>query len=337
MWTLKKYQIEVLLLQSQDVPANSLEMRFKMAKKNDAKREREAASEGSRAINKFHISDFLIMTFLILLCLTCILPFLHLAAKSISSNSFVLAKQVYLVPKGICLDAYASIFTDGTLVYAMGYSVIVTLIFTLLGMIACTCAAYPLSKKRLKGRTFFTFLLMFPMYFSAGLIPTYLLMKDLHLLDTMWVLILPLIYSPYNMLIMKTFFQSSIPDSLEESAFLDGASNIQILWKIVLPLSKPILATLSLFYAVGRWNSYADNKYYIKTEVLKMVQYKLYQMVASATEAQTASLSEMAAVKSTPEVLQAAAIMFVTIPIICVYPFLQKYFVKGVMIGAVKG
>ncbi|HIS57313.1 MAG TPA: carbohydrate ABC transporter permease, partial [Candidatus Fimimorpha excrementavium] len=234
-------------------------------------------------------------------------------------------------------DAYVSLFKDGSMTYSFVYSVIVTLIFTVLGMIACTCAAYPLSKKRLKGRTLLTFLLMFPMYFSAGLIPTYLLMKNLNLLDTVWVLILPLIYSPYNMLIMKTYFQSSIPDSLEESAFLDGASNFQILFKIVIPLSKPIMATLSLFYAVGRWNSYADNMYYINTESLKMVQYKLYQMVASATEAQTTSLSEAAAVTSTPEVLQAASVMFVTIPIICVYPFLQKYFVKGIMIGAVKG
>jgi len=139
------------------------------------------------------------------------------------------------------------------------------------------------------------------------------------------------------MLIMKTYFQGSIPDSLEESAFLDGASNIQILFKIVLPLSKPILATLSLFYAVGRWNAYADNKYYIKSEGFKMVQYKLSQLVSSASEAQTATLSEASAVTSTPEVLQAACIMFVTIPIICIYPFLQKYFVKGTMIGAVKG
>ena len=240
-------------------------------------------------------------------------------------------------PKGINFDAYSSIFKDGGMVYSMIYSVIVTVIFTALGMAVCTCAAYPLSKKRLKGRTFFTFLLMFPMYFSAGLIPSYLLYKDLHMLDTMWVLILPLIYSPYNMLIMKTNLQASIPDSLEESAFLDGATNFQILWKIVLPLSKPIIATLSLFYAVGRWNSYADNKYYIKSETLKMIQYKLSQLVSSAAEAQTATLSEAAAVTSTPEVLQAAAIMFVTIPIICIYPFLQKYFVKGVMVGAVKG
>lgn len=306
-------------------------------KKEEVVRGAEVSSDGNRAINRFRLSDFIMMAVIVLLCLTCILPFIHLLAKSISGNNFVVAKQVSFWPKGVTLDAYVSIFKDGGLIYAMLYSVIVTLIFTVLGMVVCTCAAYPLSKKRLKGRTLFTFLLMFPMYFGAGLIPAYLLMSKLHLIDTMWVLILPLIYSPYNMLIMKTSLQSSIPESLEESAFLDGASNFQILTKIVLPLSKPVIATLSLFYAVGRWNTYADNIYYIKTDKLKMAQYKLSQMVSSAADAQTISLSEAAAVTSTPEVLQAAAVMIVTIPIICIYPFVQKYFVKGVMIGAVKG
>ena len=308
-----------------------------MAKKKNVAVDEGMNTDGNRAINKFRISDAVMMLILVILCATCVLPFIHLLANSISGNAYVIAKQVAFWPKGINFDAYSSIFKDGGMVYSMIYSVIVTVIFTALGMAVCTCAAYPLSKKRLKGRTFFTFLLMFPMYFSAGLIPSYLLYKDLHMLDTMWVLILPLIYSPYNMLIMKTNLQASIPDSLEESAFLDGATNFQILWKIVLPLSKPIIATLSLFYAVGRCNSYADNKYYIKSETMKMIQYKLSQLGSSASEAQTATLSEAAAVTSTPEVLQAAAIMFVTIPIICIYPFLQKYFVKGVMVGAVKG
>lgn len=309
-----------------------------MAKNKEAVHEGEqTTSDGSRAINKFRVSDLIMMIIVVLLCATCVLPFVHLLAKSISGDSYVLAKQIYFWPKGVNLEAYKSIIRDGSLVYSMGYSVVVTVIFTILGMLVCTCAAYPLSKKRLKGKGFITFILMVPMYFTAGIIPTYLLMKDLHLLDTMWVLIWPLIYSPYNMLIMKTNLQSNIPDELEESAFLDGASNFQILWKIVLPLSKPIIATLSLFYAVGRWNSYADNMYYIKTDKLKMVQYKLYQMVASAQEAQSTTLSEAAAVTSTPEVLQAACIMFVTIPIICLYPFAQKYFVKGAMVGAVKG
>ena len=309
-----------------------------MAKKKNVAVDEGMNTDGNRAINKFRISDAVMMLILVILCATCVLPFVHLLAKSISGNEYVIAKQVAFWPKGINFDAYASIFKDGGMVYSMIYSVIVTVIFTALGMAVCTCAAYPLSKKRLKGKKLLTFLLMVPMYFSAGIIPSYLLYQKLHVLDTMWVLILPLIYSPYNMLIMKNYFQSTIPDSLEESAFLDGASNFQILSKIVLPLSKPILATLSLFYAVGRWNSYADNMYYTKSANLKLIQYKLYQLVASAAEAQTSSLADTgSAIQSTPEVLQAASIMFVTIPIIIIYPFLQKYFVQGTMIGAVKG
>ncbi|MBQ9612925.1 MAG: carbohydrate ABC transporter permease [Lachnospiraceae bacterium] len=306
-----------------------------------AKKEKEkeiVSADGSRAISKWRVSDVVIVVFVTILCLTCVLPFVHLAAKSISGNSQVMAKNVFFIPKDITFEAYQAVFADKSLTYSMVYSVFVTLLFTLMGMIVCICAAYPLSKKRLKGRSVLTFLVMVPMYFSAGLIPTYLLYSKLKMLDTMWVLILPLIYSAYNMLIMKNFFQSTIPDSLEESAFLDGATNFQILTKIVLPLSKPILATLSLFYAVGRWNAYSDNMYYIrKRDDLKMVQYLLYRMVASATEAQTTALSEASAVTSTPEVLQAASVMFVTIPIIIIYPFIQKYFVKGTMVGAVKG
>ena len=269
--------------------------------------------------------------------LTCLLPFWHVAVKSISSNAAVAAKSVYLWPVDITWDAYRSIVEDGSMTHSMIYSVEVTAIFTLLGMIVCTCAAYPLSRKRLKGRAVITFLLMIPMYFSAGNLPTYLLYSDLHLLNKMWVLILPLIYSAYNMLIMKNYFISNIPDELEESAFLDGATNFQILFKIVLPLSKPILATLTLFYAVGRWNAYGDNMYYIRDNNLKMAQYKLYEMILNAQEAASTALTEATNVTSTPEVLQAASVMFVTVPIIIIYPFVQKYFVKGTMVGAVKG
>ena len=296
----------------------------------------DTVNDGSHAIRHFSIGDFVIIFVIVILCLTCILPFIHLAAKSVSSNTAVMARSVVLWPKGLNVDAYKSIFEDGTMVTSFGFSVLVVLIFTLLGMIVCTCAAYPLSKKRLKGRAFFTFLLMIPMYFNAGLIPTYLLYKDLNLLNNMWVLILPLIYSSYNMLIMKNFFQSTIPESLEEAAFLDGANNFQILFRVVLPLSLPIIATLSLFYAVGRWNAYADAKYYITTKALQPLQYLLSNMVLNSGQ-DAFSLSEAAAVESTPEVLQAAVVMFATLPILVVYPFVQKYFVQGTMIGAVKG
>ena len=286
-------------------------------------------------VNRVRFSDFAIAFVILLLSLTCIIPFIHIAAKSISSNTAVLSKKVYLLPKGLNFEAYKSVFRDGQLTHSMVYTIWMTLLFTVIGMIVTTLAAYPLARKELKGRAFFAFILMFTMYFSAGLIPEYLLYKDLRLLNTMWVLVLPLSFSPYNMLIMRSFIRSTIPDSLYEASELDGASHFQILFMIVLPLSKPIIATLSLFYAVGRWNAYADAKYYITTKALQPLQYLLSNMVLNSNDA--ASLSEAAAVESTPEVLQAAVVMFATIPIMLVYPFVQKYFVKGIMIGAVKG
>ncbi len=297
---------------------------------------RRAKPASLRGLNRVRAGDVVITLIILLLCLTCILPFVHIAAKSLSSNTAVLSKAVYLWPKGINVKAYVSIFLDGQLTHAMLYTVEVTVLFTAIGMIVTTCAAYPLSRRRLKGRNFFSLLILFTLYFSAGLIPEYLLYKSLNLTNKMWVLVLPLSFSPYNMLIMKSFLQSTIPESLEEAAFLDGASHFQVLFKVVLPLSKPILATLALFYAVGRWNAYADVKYYINSKSLQTIQYLLSNMIlSSGTDA--ISLSESAQVESTPEVIQAAAVMFTTLPIILVYPFVQKYFVKGVMIGAVKG
>ena len=286
-------------------------------------------------VNRVRFSDFAIAFVILLLSLTCIIPFIHIAAKSISSNTAVLSKKVYLLPKGLNFEAYKSVFRDGQLTHSMIYTIWMTLLFTVIGMIVTTLAAYPLARRELRGRAFFAFILMFTMYFSAGLIPEYLLYKDLRLLNTMWVLVLPLSFSPYNMLIMRLFIRSTIPDSLYEASELDGATHFQILFWIVLPLSKPIIATLSLFYAVGRWNAYADAKYYITTKALQPLQYLLSNMVLNSNDA--ASLSEAAAVESTPEVLQAAVVMFATIPIMLVYPFVQKYFVKGTMIGAVKG
>ncbi|MBR3099138.1 MAG: carbohydrate ABC transporter permease [Clostridia bacterium] len=300
----------------------------------------DAAKE--KKISPFHgvrrvrISDFVIALIILLLSLTCVIPFVHIAAKSVSSNTAVMSKQVYLLPKGINIDAYTSIFRDGQLTHSMIYTIWMTLLFTAIGMVITILAAYPLARRELKGRAVFAFILMFTMYFSAGLIPEYLLYKDLRLLNTMWVLVLPLSFSPYNMLIMRSFFRATIPDTLYEAAALDGAGHFRVLTQIVLPLSKPILATLSLFYAVGRWNAYADAKYYITTKALQPLQYLLSNMVLNSGQ-DAVSLSEAAAVETTPEVLQAAVVMFATIPIMLVYPFVQKYFVQGTMIGAVKG
>ncbi len=289
-----------------------------------------------RGVNRVRVSDFVIAFVILILSLTCILPFLHVAAKSLSSNTAVMSKQVYLLPKGTNVDAYATVFRDGQLTHSMIYTVWMTLLFTVVGMVLTILAAYPLARRELKGRSVFAFILMFTMYFSAGLIPEYLLYSRLRLTNTMWVLVLPLSFSPYNMLIMRSFIRSTIPDSLYEAANLDGASHFQILTRVVLPLSKPILATLALFYAVGRWNAYADAKYYITTKSLQPLQYLLSNMVLNSGQ-DAFSLSEASATEATPEVLQSAVVMFATIPIILVYPFVQKYFVQGTMIGAVKG
>ncbi len=303
---------------------------------NTAKASRLSRTKTLSGLNRVRVGDFIIAFIILLLCLTCILPFIHIAAKSVSGNTQVLAKSVYLFPKGFNLSAYASIFRDGQLTHSMLYTIEVTVLFTAIGMVLTVCAAYPLSRKKLKGRNAISLLILFTLYFSAGLIPEYLLYKSLNLTNKIWVLILPLSFSPYNMLIMKSFLQSTIPDSLEEAAFLDGASHFKMLFKIILPLSKPILATLSLFYAVGRWNAYADARYFITTKALQPIQYILSNMILSSGS-DAISLQESAAVVSTPEVIQAAAVMFATIPIILIYPFVQKHFVKGVMIGAVKG
>lgn len=295
------------------------------------KRKRNSYSQ-----NRTTIGDIINIIIISILSLSCVIPFIHIAAKSVSSNSSVLAKSVYLLPKGFNLDAYISIFKDGQMTHSMLYTIMLTVIFTVLGMVATVCAAYPLSKKRLKGRGVITLIFMFSWLFSAGLIPEYLILRNYGLLNTMWALILPVMFSPFNMIIMKNYMQSAIPDSLEESAFLDGATDFQVLFKIVLPLSKPIIATLSLFFAVGRWNGYADARYYITDRALQPLQYLLSNMVLSSS-ADSVSIVEGTQAASTPEVLQAAMVMFATLPIICVYPFVQKYFVSGVMIGAVKG
>lgn len=307
-------------------------------KKNDENNFDSVSGDGTHAVGQFSIADAIMMIIIALLCCTCILPFFHIIAKSFSSNSAVAAQQVAFWPVEFNVDAYSAILKDGRITYSIIYSAIVTVVFAILGVAVTICAAYPLTKKDLPFRPVISLLLMFPMYFGAGLIPTYLLYNQYKILDTVWVLILPLIFSPYNMLVMKSFLQSSIPSSLEESAFLDGAGYFRILFKVVLPLSKPIIATLLLFYAVGRWNSYSDNLYYIKlNEKLKMIQYLLYQMVTTSNEAQTIAFAEGSAQVTNPEVQQAAAIMLTTAPILLVYPFVQKHFVKGVMIGSVKG
>jgi putative aldouronate transport system permease protein len=281
------------------------------------------------------IWDLLIRFVLIIASLTCTLPFIHVVAKSLSEDAYVIANKVYLWPAGFTLEAYEKIFADASIMRSLYVSIIVTVLFTVIGMIVTICAAYPLSRKQLKGRSVLTFLFVFTLYFSGGIIPDYMLINSLGMLDTIWSLVLPLSFSAFNMLILKSSIASSIPDSLEESARIDGAGHFRILFSIVLPLSKPILATLSLFYAVGRWNAYQDALFYIKQNTeLRPLQLKLYYLVIQASE--SFQLEAVTVSLSNPEVLKASVVVFATLPIICIYPFIQKYFVRGVMLGAVK-
>lgn len=285
---------------------------------------------------KVSFADIIFYVVLTFMALLCLFPFIHVFSKSISDEAYVIANKIVLLPKGFSLSAYQKIFADASILRSMYVTVVVTAAFTAIGMFLTVSAAYALSRKELKGRKVMTFMILVTMYFTAGTIPDYLLMNNLHMLDTWWCLILPLCFAPYNLLIMKNNFSVSIPNSLIESALLDGAGHFRILGSIVLPLTKPIMATIALFYAVGRWNSYQDALYYIKQRTeLRPLQLKLYYLVVSATESFQAEGGNVG-VLTNPEVLKAACVIFATLPIICVYPFVQKYFVQGTMIGAVK-
>ena len=282
------------------------------------------------------LADILIYALIAALSIICLIPFIHVAAMSISSDASVYANKVWLIPKDITLNASKTVLGDPSMMHSLGYTVIITALFTALGMFLTICAAYALSRKRLKGRKVFNIMFLITMYFSAGIIPDYILMSNLNLLDTTAVLVLPLAISAYNMIILRTAMQG-IPVELEEAAQIDGCSDFRILVQIMLPLCVPTLATLALFYAVGRWNSFQDALYYINKPELQPLQLKLYNLANASGS--NASLSQEAGggENQAAEVVKSATIMFATIPIIIVYPFVQKYFVSGVMIGAVKG
>ncbi|MNC41042.1 L-arabinose transport system permease protein AraQ [compost metagenome] len=203
-------------------------------------------------------------------------------------------------------------------------------------MLFTIAAAYPLTKKNLKGRKIFMYLIVVTMFFSGGIIPEYLLIRDLKMIDSVWSLILPGLVSPFNLIILISFF-NNIPPSLEESAEIDGSSHFHTLMRIVLPLSMPVMATLALFYAVGRWNGFQDALMYINSPELYPLQLKLFQMVQNNMVSELTQLEGANRTALTPESLKAATVIFATVPILVVYPWLQKYFVSGVMLGAVKG
>lgn len=287
---------------------------------------------------RFSIGQTVLNIVILLLVATCVLPFLNVIAISLSSKSAILRGEVNFWPVEFNLDAYQVIFRDKSMTWALLYSVMMTVGYTVMAMVLTILLAYPLSRQRLKGKKFFTLMVMFTMYFSGGLIPTYLTIKDLGMINTVWSLILPGVISTYNMVIMKNFFLG-LPRELEEAANIDGANDFQILWRIILPLSLPSIATLSLFYAVGKWNSFSDALYYVQDRALQPLQLKLYYIIKGTTSVEISMVEGNAADvgNKVSESIESACIMFATLPILIVYPFVQKYFVQGATVGAVKG
>ena len=281
------------------------------------------------------MGDRFLVVFCFLVIAICLIPVWHIAVRSLSSASALIRNSVTLWPIGLNFDAYAKILQDGKFTWALIWTAILTVIGTGLSLTMTTMAAYPLTYDNLKGRKFFNSVIIFTMYFSAGTIPMYLLLKDLSMLDKPVVLILPYCLSVFNMIIMRSFL-SSIPDSMRESAEIDGAGPIRILVSIYLPLSTPVLATLALFYAVGRWNGFNDALMYINNRHYYPIQLLLYNLIM-ATSNIDVNTQEGGALPGMSETLKAAAIMFATVPILCVYPFLQKYFIAGATLGAEKG
>lgn len=277
------------------------------------------------------------LAFLCVMIVLCLAPLLHIISLSLSSSSEILSGHVTLFPRGWSVESYKKVLQDSGMFRSLLFTIVMTVTFTVLCMFVTILAAYPLTKRGLKGRKPILYFIVLTMYFGGGIIPDYMLIKELHLLNTMWALILPGLISPFYMIIMMSFFRS-IPQGLEEAAEIDGASQLGILIRLVLPLSIPVLVTLSLFYAVGRWNGFSDTLFYISNPKLYPLQLKLYQVVVNSMMVDQ-NLSERASllqIPVLPESTKAASIIFAVVPILLVYPWLQRYFISGSMLGSVK-
>ncbi len=283
---------------------------------------------------KTKLGDWVVAFLCFLLILVCLLPLVNVLARSLSSSDALIRNQVTLWPKGLNLEAYRMVLKDTKYTWSLTWTAILTVICTVVSLVMTTICAYPLIYDKLKGRKFFSTLIIITMYFNAGTIPTYLLLRDLDWISKPVVLVIPYCLSVFNMIIMRSFL-FNIPESLRESAEIDGAGPIRILISIYLPMSTPVIATLSLFYAVGRWNGFSDALMYMNERKYYPIQLLLYNIINSLTNIEVAT-QEGFSRPGLSESLKAATVMFATLPILLVYPWLQKYFITGVTLGAVK-
>lgn len=280
------------------------------------------------------LGDWCFVFLCVLVSVVCLLPMVHLLAKSLSGTDFLVRHEVSLWPKGFNFDAYKTVLSDPKYIRAFFWTAFLTVVCTLLSLTMTVLCAYPLIFRQLRGKGIINIFITITMFFNAGTIPNYLLMQQLGLLNSPLVLIIPGCLSVYNMIIMRSFFYG-IPESLRESAEIDGASIFQILVKIYVPLSTPVMATLALFYAVGRWNGYSDALMYMKDAAYYPLQLLLYNIINNINSVEVATQEGFSSPGLSAS-LKAAIVMFSTVPILCIYPWLQKYFIHGVTMGAVK-
>lgn len=285
--------------------------------------------------------DFINAAALTVVILLILYPLVFVVVASLSDPVAIYNDPLRLWPAKINLESYKAVFENKDIWRGFGNSVMYTVVGTLINIVMTTLAAYPLSRRRFYGKSLFTFFFVFTMFFSGGLIPSYLINKQLHLLDTFLVMVLPMAISVYNVVIMRTYFQTNIPQELEESAHVDGCNDFQILYKIVLPLSMPIVAVLLLFYGVGHWNSYFHALVYLQSRdqfplqlILReiLVQNQFKDMVGATMVDE--KFSERMAVM---EGIKYAVVIVSSLPLLVIYPMMSKFFQKGILIGSLKG
>jgi putative aldouronate transport system permease protein len=289
----------------------------------------------------FNLLNYIVLT---LIGFSMVYPFIYILVYSLNDGKDSMQGALYFWPRDFTIDNYVQVFDNPRIWQAYKITLARTLLGTFLHVTLCTMMAYALAKKSLPGRTFFTFYIFLPTIFSAGFIPYFITLQKLHLINTFWVFIIPMLFSFMHIVILRTFLQG-IPEELEESARIDGYGDFQIFLKIILPLSGPVLATISLFIGVAHWNDWFTGAYYVSDKNLFPVQ-TLLQKLLTESEALSASMARSqqqggqtisTTVGATPESLRMALLVIAVFPILCIYPFLQRYFVKGVMIGSVKG
>lgn len=291
----------------------------------------------TKSEKRFQIVINIIMT--VLTVITAI-PFLLLLSASLTANQSIIVDGYSLIPGEFSLEGYAYIWTQRAQIFrAYGVTILVTLIGVLIGLSMTMLYGYALSRPQFPGKKFFSFYLFFTMLFNGGLVPTYILYtRTLHVKNTIWGLILPgLLMGAFNVILVRSFIQSTVPEALVEAAEIDGAGQFQTFFKIVLPISKPIVATVGLFIGVGYWNSWQNGLYYITDNTLYSIQQLLYAMMKNIEYLASNAVGSMSNVGLPTSTLRMAIAMVGLLPILIIYPFIQKYFVKGIAIGAVKG